>query len=342
MEQSMSINDEELWAAKLPNGDVRSGTLEQLDEAFRSGHLGEDTLVCASGSDSWITIADVLGAAIGASSTALAARPASGPPPSAAIQPAFAGINDSPEHWQVRLPSGEVRSGTHPQLMEAFRAGHLDEDVLVLAAGAREWVRLGTVVTRSEPPAPVVPSGHPLPSVVPQHASAPPPSTATPAQPHGIDEVVQVGLADGHVRTVTRQDQPIVVAQETPVTPSEQAPVAAAPDAFSPLRTEDGQPDSQAAGYGDQSWRVNLNGRQLERAFNAGLLDDDALVLAAGTDDWVRLGDVRRSQSLPRRIPLGTPSGHEAAATHGCNGVDPSRDPSAAGEGSERPSEEAI
>src|SRR5215467_9758975 len=49
MEQPMSIN-EGLWSAKLPNGDVRSGTLQQLSEAFRAGHIAETTLVCAAGS----------------------------------------------------------------------------------------------------------------------------------------------------------------------------------------------------------------------------------------------------------------------------------------------------
>jgi len=44
MEPPMTINDD-LWAARLPNGDIRSGTLEQLDEAFRAGHLSESTLV---------------------------------------------------------------------------------------------------------------------------------------------------------------------------------------------------------------------------------------------------------------------------------------------------------
>src|SRR5580698_1291091 len=69
---------QDLWSAKLPNGEVRAGTLEQLGEAFRAGHVGEGTLVCASGSDQWARLADVLRVA--------AAPAAPTPPPSA--QPA--------------------------------------------------------------------------------------------------------------------------------------------------------------------------------------------------------------------------------------------------------------
>jgi hypothetical protein len=349
MEQPMNIN-EGLWAARLPNGDVRSGTLEQLNEAFRAGHLGESTLVRASRSDNWIKLADVLG---GSASTAVGAPSASVSPPSAATQP-VSPRNGSPDLWRVRLANGEVRSGTRQELAEAVRAGHLDEALPVLAAGAREWVQIGTVMGRTEPPpAPLVPSVHPPPSVIPQRASASPPSTVTPPQPHGSGELWQVKLADGQVRSGTRQQleeafdaghldegtlvlpagahewvtlaslgsrrpaepvpapvgaaepppgeeqqaAPAVAPEQAPVTPLEQAPAAPAHDPSSPLRTDDGQADLQAAWNDDQVWQVKLTGKQLEQAFHAGLLGDDVLVLAAGTEEWVRFGDVTRAQS---------------------------------------------
>jgi hypothetical protein len=378
MEQPMS--NEDLWAARLPNGDVRSGTLEQLNEAFRSGHLGESTLVRASRSDNWIKLADVLGgAAVGAASTPVAPPRASAPPQSVAVQPASPQINGSPELWQVRLANGEVRSGTREQLTEALRAGHLDGGVLVLAAGASEWVQLGTVMGRIEPRlAPLVPSAPPPPTVAPQpvapqRASSPPPSTATPPPPHGGDELWQVRLADGQVRSGTRQQleeafraghldegalvlaagfhewvtlgsvcgrrpsgpvpvpvgaaeptpveaqpaAPVVAAQQTPVTTLEEAPAAPAQVAPSSPRAEDGEADSQAVWDGDKVWRVTLTGKQLEGAFHAGLINDDALVLAAGTDEWVRLGDVRLAQLAPGMNPLGIRSVVDAATTNG-------------------------
>ena len=377
------MSNEDLWAARLPNGDVRSGTLEQLNEAFRAGHLGESTLVRAARSDNWIRLADVLGgAAVGAASTPVAPPRASAPPQSVAVQPAAPQVNGSAELWQVRLASGEVRSGTLEQLTEALRAGHLEAGVLVLAAGASEWVQLGTVMGRVmgriEPQlAPLAPSAHPPPTVAPQpvapqRASSPPPSTATPPPPHVGDELWQVRLADGQVRSGTRQQleeafsaghldegvlvlaagfhewvtlgsvcgrrpsgpapapvgaaeptpvetqpaAPVVAPQQAPVTTLVEAPAAPAEVASPSPRAEDGQPNSEAASDGDKLWRVTLTAKQLEGAFHAGLIDENTPVLAAGTDEWVRLGDVRRAQLLPGMTP-GIRAVVDAAATNG-------------------------
>jgi hypothetical protein len=354
MEQQMTIN-EDLWAAALPNGEVRSGTLAELNEAVRAGHLGVDTLVRAARSETWIRLVDLLGGgAIGAASAAVAVPPASVPAPPVATQPPPA--NGSPDLWQVRLANGDVRSGTHEQLEEALRAGHLSEDLMVLAAGAREWAPLGVVVRRKEPPASLAPAAQQPPSVAPPPASAPPQPTAPPPQPHDGDEQWQVRLADGQVRSGTRQQleeafnaghldegtlvlaaggsewvtlasvanrrqsEPVpapvvapepepspveanpaasVASQPTPGAPAEQAPVEPAGDSppSVPQRAEDGQQELPSASGGDQVWRVNLTSRQLQQAFHAGLLEHDALVLAVGTDEWVRLGDVTHAQS---------------------------------------------
>src|SRR5580693_6939222 len=109
MEQQMSIN-EDLWAAALPNGEVRSGTLEELNEAVRAGHIGVNTLVRAARSEAWVKLVDVLGG--GASAAAPVAAPrASVPAPAVASQPPPS-TNGSPDLWQVRLANGDVRSGT--------------------------------------------------------------------------------------------------------------------------------------------------------------------------------------------------------------------------------------
>jgi hypothetical protein len=351
----MSIN-EDLWAAALPNGEVRSGTLEELNEAVRAGHIGVNTLVRAAHSETWVRLVDVLGGGAIAAAPVAAPR-ASVPAPPVASQPPPS-TNGSPDLWQVRLANGDVRSGTRQQLEEALGAGHLGADVMVLPAGGREWVPLGIVMARSEPPAPLDPVAHRPPSIAPVAAPPPPQPSAPPPRPTD-DGLWQVRLADGQVRSGTRQQleealnaghldeaalvlaagasewvtlasiaddrrqpepapaptaaqepEPVaapepapveahptasVAVQETAATTTEQAPVEPAGDSPAPQPTDDGQPALPFGWDRDQVWRVNLTSRQLEQAFHAGLLEHDALVLAVGTDEWVRLGDVRRA-----------------------------------------------
>src|SRR5580698_1897565 len=135
---------QDLWSAKLPNGEVRAGTLEQLGEAFRAGLVGEATLVCAAGSDQWARLADILGVAgappaapgpVFAAPASVPPRPSSVPRASAAPRPSAApapAVAPNAELWQVRLASGEMRTGTRQQLEEAYLAGHLTADLLAL------------------------------------------------------------------------------------------------------------------------------------------------------------------------------------------------------------------
>jgi hypothetical protein len=391
----MSIN-QDLWSASLPNGEVRSGTLEQLKEACQSGHLSEGTLVRASSSDRWVKLADVLGGAAGGSvrppaSVAPAPR-ASVPSPSVAPQPVSPPVHGDAEPWQVRLANGEVRSGTRQQLAEAFATGHLDAEMLVLAAGAREWQRLGTVMERSEPsPARVVPSTSPPPPVDPPRASSPPPPTATLLGLHGGDDIWLMRLPDGQVRSGTRRQleeafrageidegalvlpdgasewtklgsvvarplsvpapasvvareappaqaqpaAPDVAPEQAPASASERAPAPPAqdepspvqadppvqavspPQADPPVQAEVAPPVASEPAAGDPLWQVKLTGKQLEEAVRVGLLSDDTLVLAAGSDQWVRFVDVRRSHSAPPGASLVVQSSPSAPASNG-------------------------
>jgi hypothetical protein len=54
-------NHDELWYAQVAADDVRTMTLEQLDEAFQAGAITELTYVCQVGSSKWETLADVAG-----------------------------------------------------------------------------------------------------------------------------------------------------------------------------------------------------------------------------------------------------------------------------------------
>ncbi len=80
------MSEQEIWQIKLPTGDVRSGTLEQLDEAFAQGAIDERTLVRREGTDTWITLAEAAGIEAApptepAGASAPPTMPPSAPPP---------------------------------------------------------------------------------------------------------------------------------------------------------------------------------------------------------------------------------------------------------------------
>jgi hypothetical protein len=62
------------------------------------------------------------------------------------------------ELWYVMLADGDVHRVTLDQLDDAFQAGHIDHETLVLAEGAKLWTKLGTLAGLDEtPPPPQVP-----------------------------------------------------------------------------------------------------------------------------------------------------------------------------------------
>jgi hypothetical protein len=75
--------------------------------------------------------------------------------------------------WYVKLADGDVHRVTLDQLDQAFQAGHIDEETLVLAAGATQWTKLGELAGLDEAPAVQV--------VPPRAVAAPASYTPTPA-----------------------------------------------------------------------------------------------------------------------------------------------------------------
>lgn len=321
MQQSSTTQDD-LWSAKLPNGEVRSGTLAQLSEAFKSGHLAGETPVRASGSEQWAPLVDML-------------------------------------VWQVKLADGQVRSGTRQQLLDAFRAGHLDAEMLVLAGGASEWVKLGTLMQsggHSAPPPAVIRAAsvsvRPAPVAAAPPAPAPAPAAAAPAvswpppsRPVG-DDAWQVRLPNGQIRSGTGQqleeayraghldDAALVLPAGAsswstlgalfggaaaapavaPAVPAQhpQAEVAAPPadvpaaevhangvepTPVEPPAADDAPPEARGADGEQTKWQVRLTHGQLEAALRLGFLDEHSQVSAVGTDEWVSLGDVLSRQA---------------------------------------------
>lgn len=51
----------------------------------------------------------------------------------------------SGDSWYVKLSDGDVHRVTLDQLDEAFQAGHIDGDTMVLASGATQWTKLGAL-----------------------------------------------------------------------------------------------------------------------------------------------------------------------------------------------------
>lgn len=81
----------------------------------------------------------------------------------------------SGELWYVKLADGDVHRVTLDQLDEAFQAGHIDTDTMVLASGASSWTTLGKAAGMDEDddvPIEVCAPVHSAPTYVPQ-ASAP-------------------------------------------------------------------------------------------------------------------------------------------------------------------------
>jgi len=62
--------------------------------------------------------------------------------------------------WYVKTPDGDVHRVSLDQLDEAFQAGRIDENVMVLAAGATKWAKLSELagLDTPEPPAPAYPN----------------------------------------------------------------------------------------------------------------------------------------------------------------------------------------
>jgi hypothetical protein len=56
--------------------------------------------------------------------------------------------------WYVKTGDGDVHRVTLDQLDEAFQAGRIDENVMVLGGGASRWTKLGQLAGLDEPPVP--------------------------------------------------------------------------------------------------------------------------------------------------------------------------------------------
>ena len=56
-----TANDSDLWHVQLASGDVCLMTLDQLDDAFQSGVISENTYLWQEGATGWVTLREVAG-----------------------------------------------------------------------------------------------------------------------------------------------------------------------------------------------------------------------------------------------------------------------------------------
>jgi hypothetical protein len=88
-------------------------------------------------------------------------------------------MSSSGDLWYVKLASGDVHRVTLDQLDEAFQAGHVDENTMVLAANGTRWMKLGDAAGLDDAPAPA-PAPAPVAAAAPSRVVAAPAAVVAP------------------------------------------------------------------------------------------------------------------------------------------------------------------
>jgi hypothetical protein len=172
------------WQVRMPDGQVRGGSPEQLEEAVRAGHLDARTMVLPPGAPQWVPLPTALEGIANARSRSPAAPPqapapapavaetpaAAPPPPAPAPEPsqptpltapvalerqADASPPDSPESEESKTDVGAAAGDeslwqvklTAAQLAAAFQAGIIQGDTQVMESGTDQWVALSSVAS---------------------------------------------------------------------------------------------------------------------------------------------------------------------------------------------------
>ena len=172
------------WQVLMGPGDVRTLTLEQLDDFFRLGVIDEQTFVWQSGMQQWSQLSTLIGP-----------------------------IEDEKpdDHWYALMAPGDVRSLSLEQLDDFFRLEVVSEHTLLWQPGMAQWLPLGTIAG-IEPSAPVSTSSA-VPSVTHgthDYALSAPPlalSISAPEQKHAKRSwLLRTAIAAGLLLTLYRND----------------------------------------------------------------------------------------------------------------------------------------
>ena len=151
--------------------------------------------------------------------------------------------------WYVKTSDGDVHRVTLDQLDEAFQAGRIDENVMVLAAGATKWAKLSALAGLDEP-APMAPMPSSLRPVSMDLSLDVDENAFRKKSRKGLVVGTMVGILAvfGGILVMNRahvgsSDAPAAAAAAAlPVAPAEPPPVAAAPPAIVTLPTATAAP----------------------------------------------------------------------------------------------------
>jgi hypothetical protein len=193
-----------LWYVRLPTGEVRAMTLDEVDAAYQAGHIDEETAMLRHGTTRWAKLRDLAGLdsaqvdesgpTIPHSGNTPTARPAPAPPPSA--RPV--GSVPTPGAFAVDFPSvrpvaSDVDGSQELSLPPGFRR---DRRKAVMIAGLAAGLLLGvglalTQLNTSAEPATaaavsvstVDPTLPPVVAATPLSSPTPPPLTPATSAP---------------------------------------------------------------------------------------------------------------------------------------------------------------
>jgi hypothetical protein len=144
-------SDDEIWNVQLSDGEVRSVSLDKLNDLYRFSLIDDNAFVWQPGMQNWTRLSTLLGV-------------------------------DAPEPdepYFVVMSPGNVKQATLEQLDDFYRHGVIEDGTLIWQNGMTEWRRLGSLAgvdTEVSQPSPVAP----MPASVSTLAAVPP-KTSRPA-----------------------------------------------------------------------------------------------------------------------------------------------------------------
>ncbi len=152
-----SGTNEEIWSVALPNGDVRRGTLDQLDEAFQAGQITEDSLVLGPDATEWTKLGVLLG-------LEAPAAPSMTPPPVAfapqSLRPVMMDLSElvEPPRPRSRMPLvfGALAGVAAVVAVIAFAVGGGDSSDATKAAAAAALTATAKPTAAPKPPVPAI------------------------------------------------------------------------------------------------------------------------------------------------------------------------------------------
>jgi hypothetical protein len=159
---------EEIWSVRLPSGDVRRGSLDELDAAFEAGHINEDSLVLAPGATTWTKLGDLAGLDDDAAPPPAAAPPAtiSLAPPSYASPNSLRPVMTDLEDLSFDPPPARSKTGVLLGIAGAAAlVGGLVFAVHQFATGSETSAATASIAATSlvtAPPAPPPPPAQPV------------------------------------------------------------------------------------------------------------------------------------------------------------------------------------